>query len=635
MQVAHLRESGAFLLKDELRFDPYAPSSVTPTEPTVRPRAPPSSNLGTLISAAQRLKSGVSNQTYEVISSAFSRFSDGMKIALIYKRWQVWAARRALSRRFLQFLQGTLSTVFRKEYFRRWRENSRSKKMHRQMHNSSQMAAKSETLVGDLVTENTILREEISQLRIRVETLENASRKRLSSLTTSSENAIHQIRVLTAENQQKEEVIQKLEQRMMSIGNLMLAAHEEKQQVLEATAAAKVKLEDENEALRQRIANLEESIRVQDEKLDAWRPKPKPAQCVHCEHYFQLESECDVLRRNAEGLRQRIKDLDQQRQRLIESVQLMKGSNGPRSGGTPTNRRQSTPDRSSVSSDAPPPPPDYDSDELNHSESGSGTFEPPQQGTDFHKPLIALAPVTPPLSSAALEPSQSFALPMHGSYQMPAALNASKLDSFAFGSMSSVPQRSAAAALLQEGGQPNLHNESVLPAGDSRTRTDGTVDLSLESFFSKEERYSSERMRLALERQTQVRLRTGGFASAVPGIGTSQRANVPEREVPYILQAQQTPQFHRNFLAEDQLRRQEERRNMGEKQMAATLRGPRSEYARGTVGDLQGTPAEQTEAFTVGTDPFQRPRTVASHSAFSVGKPVSNSVGMRHRLMQS
>ncbi|CUF92998.1 Hypothetical protein, putative [Bodo saltans] len=361
MQIQHLKDTGQYDVdKEERSFNPLRPSaaaasgadmyhhslygggSTTLSHPRGNQQRVPAQqpllrqdNLSpSLQPSFQRVGDGVSDAgtvgggfasglIKHALTSVMTRMNGSLLLALYYKRWFLHRQVRQQQRRVCNYLRGTFDIVLRRDYYEKWKNHLGTRRMRRQVQQSTQLAAKSEGLVGDLMTENSSLKGELKRLRTQVEMLDNNNSKRLETLYSSSELAIGQIRTLTAENHQKEQLIQQLEQRLMHVGNLMLKANDEKENVLEHTAAEKLFLINENERLQNKTTLLEEALEGANKQLDEWRPRPATATCEHCPHYFDLERDMALMHKNADVLRARVKDVESEKQALRDTTNTL------------------------------------------------------------------------------------------------------------------------------------------------------------------------------------------------------------------------------------------------------------------------------------------------------------------------
>ena len=484
-------------------------------------------------SASARAERGslgnVSLGVREYLTSALMNQSDTLLRFTYYRKLLMYRTRRQELRRVVDFMRGGVSTSLRKDFYTKWKTYWSTKKMRRQVQQSTEMAAKSESLVGDLATENTFLKSEMQRLRSQVEMLDNSNSKRLESLYNSSELAIGQIRILSAENQQKEELINKLEQRLLSIGNMMLQANDDRDRTLEISASQKVELDRDNSALRTKVQMLEDALKDAAEQIESMRPLPKPASCTHCPHYFELQCDVEVLHNNAAMLRARIEDSESDRRKLQENVKsLMSQVNtlrdGGQAGGSPSaGRRRSFDERSSDSDGqdraTPPPPPPPDTD----SEDGRGVTPPPPH--PFQQPLSGYSRGSGGHDQSMTNPSFGFAPRVQQAPMPPSALKQSFVS---FQGVGKGPD-----SVQQPQPQVTAANSSF--AGYDPHASVQSVPLSMHSFFEREAATAREKTQLAMNRQLQPRLRSAGFATTHGTIAPDVAQKILDQKSQYLV----------------------------------------------------------------------------------------------------
>jgi hypothetical protein len=465
---------------------------------------------------------GISRPLQESLTSALMHQSDTLLRFSYYRKLLMFRSRRQEMRKIIGLMKGNAFNSTRKDYYNKWKTIVITKKMRRQVQQSTEMAAKSESLVGDLATENTFLKSEMQRLRSQVEMLDNANSKRLESLYNSSELAIGQIRILSAENQQKEELINKLEQRLLSIGNMMLQANDERDRTLEMSAAQKLELERENATFKTKILLLEDSLKAATEEIEKLRPLPKPASCTHCPHYFELQCDIEVLHANGNQLRARLEDSEHERRKQQENIRsLMTQINNLRDGGASPqqiHRRHSFEESDSDgqqdrATPPPPPPPDTDSEE----DRGVTPPPPPASSTAGQQRQAPYAPLN--FSMSSLPPNPSFGIaPQRG------------------------PPPPASRSHDNGGGALAADNHSGTKAAGGGTapfygydpHQVQPVQLSMHTFFEREAACAREKAQLAMSRQLQPRLRSSGFATAHATLSADVTQRIAEQKRQYL-----------------------------------------------------------------------------------------------------
>lgn len=255
------------------------------------------------------------------IAVLMSRTTTTLLIGNYYKRWVDYLRRRKEHKRIMSYMTGTQDNWYRKEYYNKLKVYSQTKKTKRQLTVSKQLAFKQESLVGDLTTENSYLKGELRKSQAQIEVLETSNAKRLEAVFASSEGAILQIKALTNELFQKDRVINELEAKLMNVGNKMLEASEEKDKAITIAAAGKLQDETEIVELREKVINLEGSLYHAQEQLRKLAPsQAQAAFCEHCPHFFQVLHEIEVHEANTKMLRSRVEDAEERRQKAEERL---------------------------------------------------------------------------------------------------------------------------------------------------------------------------------------------------------------------------------------------------------------------------------------------------------------------------
>ena len=281
-------------------------------------------NSDTASAAALSLGIGADNG---LLAMLMGRTSSTMMMITYFRKWLGFRRKRKDVLRVCYFMTGNMDNLIRREYFSKLKSFHATRRMKRQLQVSSQMAYKSESLVGDLATENMFLKNEVKKLRAQVEVLDNANSKRLETLFSSSEAAIREIKALTQENEQKELLINKLEAKLMNVGNMMLKAEEQRDLQLEAAQKERLAMETVIDELRQKQAVLEEGLAKSREQLAANRPKTPPKTCMHCEHYTEVVREADVLREHHKRLAHKVEDIASERHKLAIALENLQKKN--------------------------------------------------------------------------------------------------------------------------------------------------------------------------------------------------------------------------------------------------------------------------------------------------------------------
>ncbi len=258
-----------------------------------------------------------------LIASLMGRTGSHLLMMTYYKKWRAWRRRKHDAYRICGFLTGNFESILRKEYFSKFKHYHLTKKMKRQLQASTQMAYKSESLVGDLATENMFLKGEVKKLQAQVTVLDSANSKRLETLFSSSEAAVKQIKALTRENEQKELLINQLEGKLMNVGNMMLKAQEERDDKLRLAAENQISLERAVEELTAKNSILEDAMQKMRIELQSHRPKTPPKSCLHCEHYTDIAREADALKNLHKKLAEKVEDLNSDKRKLGDLVSAL------------------------------------------------------------------------------------------------------------------------------------------------------------------------------------------------------------------------------------------------------------------------------------------------------------------------
>eukprot|EP00742_Colponemidia_sp_Colp-10_P016970 GILJ01019489.1.p1 GENE.GILJ01019489.1~~GILJ01019489.1.p1 ORF type:complete len:656 (+),score=102.97 GILJ01019489.1:66-1970(+) len=221
---------------------------------------------------------------------------------------------------------------------------------NKQITTSAITAHKSDSLVGDLQSDNTFLKGEVKKLQTQVELLDSTNARRLETLCNSSELAINQIKALTLECQAKEQVISRLEKKLMGVGNMALAASEKKDYALQTAIAAHVEMEEKFRVATDRIAEIEHAYAQSQAEVRRLKKKsdlrkrllsghvptegelktigdsseeegngigvPVQKECRHCVHYARQKMVIDSHQRTNEELRNRVDELEKTLQKL-------------------------------------------------------------------------------------------------------------------------------------------------------------------------------------------------------------------------------------------------------------------------------------------------------------------------------
>ena len=190
-----------------------------------------------------------------------------------FRTWLEFLVRRRALQRSAEFAAASTAILNRRRTFEKLRLAYHVGVMGRQVTASNIASNKSDSLVSDLQAENTILKAEVKKLQTQVELLDSTNARRLETLGNSSEMAISQIRALTQECQTKEALITKLEQKLMGIGNMALAAGEKKDFALKAAVAARMEMADRLREAEDRVGEVEAAF--QQSQAEVRRLKKK------------------------------------------------------------------------------------------------------------------------------------------------------------------------------------------------------------------------------------------------------------------------------------------------------------------------------------------------------------------------
>jgi hypothetical protein len=489
--------------------------------------------------------SQMAQQDWSSIALLLSRTSTSLLHLAYLRKWIAWLRSRRESRRIVVFMAGKNESFIRALTYSRWKRYSESSRIRRQLSVSTKLAFKQESVVGGLAEENMNLKQEQRKLRAHIEVLEANSSRRLESLFSSSESAIIQMKLLTSELHGKEQIIGRLEQQLLQVGNKMLAASEARDEALQRQKVAEEDRDAAIHHLQDRINVLESENLVIRNQMERMRPKTPPEICRHCPHYGMAIQEADALKAHAKALLERLDASESDRRSLADQLKAARGGGGP------------SPRRGSIyapSSLAPAVPSDGNGDMVSSlagpasaaadaaGAPGSNAFEgfgPMDTTSPGRNVSFALPPSMEhaPGQHADMGPSFTSHAPVDNRSRATSQNNVqtftryfSEMQGAAAGLTSQPPPQSMGSFAASDGAYGH-DDQSLAPMYSASSDTQSQmprksireVNLSMSSFFQHEDKLAHERMRLSLERQTMPRYGSGSAATnrgapSVPGV---------------------------------------------------------------------------------------------------------------------
>jgi DNA repair exonuclease SbcCD ATPase subunit len=247
-------------------------------------------------------------------------------LRVFYRKWQAAVRKHRLNKLICELSNAHLEKLRRKEYFGKLKLFAESKKNKRQLATSSQIAIRNESLLGDLASENMGLKNEIRKLHAHIEVLENASNKRLETLYSGSEAAVHELKRLTAELRYKAASIFSLEKKVHEATDRVAKAEAQRD---EAVAQCADRIRD----FSAMDANYRAEERAIDAQIDQLHTKITTVSgdvkgaghtCKHCPHYHGLVAQGTINKSAMDTLRNRIENAEANRRGLTEAIEKLK-----------------------------------------------------------------------------------------------------------------------------------------------------------------------------------------------------------------------------------------------------------------------------------------------------------------------
>ena len=513
------RRGGAALPVAQGPSPPATGEPVPPQATTVLPPGPEQPQRATFATASTEIKN---------VAALITRGSESLLTLAYFRKWTEFQRHRRDARRVCSYLSGRMDLFIQREYYKKLKYHYETKKMRRQLLATTQLAFKTESLAGDLVTENSQLKEQVKHLKGSLEILENTNARRLENLFSSSESAVAQIKALTRETQEKDAIINRLEAKLMTIGNQMLSHVEEKEKVSQASEAARFKLEEELDLVRNKLHEVENLFYESQEQIKKLEAKSQTQGCERCKEYTNLTHELELHQLNGDKLRKMIEAAEADKRALNETlskvmkekadllaeVEQLRSMVTGGGGAAPLGAA----DRQQSSTMLPK--------QLSHS-LASFSDQQPSCNPSFNITAPQAAQLQNPNYAPSNNPSFAFAQPGNASFANN-PLGASMAANPSFTSAVTAARTAKPNSMTTP---PDAALPESVPRGGERAK------MSLESFFEREERLAADRMKLAMDRQAAVHTTTfrGSQALATGKYSTGSRA--PEAGVSLVQRA--------------------------------------------------------------------------------------------------